>query len=1044
MFKFTSVLFAFAAIWAFSYSPTAALPNDLPSAYGWSEYFESLSKFEDGLVRSAELDILEALREYPGSSFVPDGVMLLAEIDAVSENYKIADKKLVDFIDENPNSPLISKAALLRALVYFEKKDYPKAEKLFDEAKFIAENQFQLRGDTVYAEDAHAALFWRGISLSHLGKYQESRPVFSECYRKYPEGEFADDALYVLGVNSEVNRQYEAAVGYYRAVAMKYEYSNSFIASRLREADNKIILRDPAGATVAIESAQSALKHIREQDSIGSLYEPQTYVDNPLESFFYLRGEAALLYEQYEKALSLFESYLSTFFDSPTADRAKLGAAWAMLNLENYEGALEYYDEIITTNSEDDPHAVAAAKLYRTVALKRNGDVDQAEKELSGLAVQSGNPYLGQALLELGQIYYEKGDYDSARRTLERGAREATDAIVSVRMHLLLGAVYLERQYWSKAAAEYSAAEKTALKSMEMFMPQKNWYISEARLKRGAANVQRGMQADAISSLLGFLAESPGDPRADEALFWLAEAYYRSDQLKNAIETYDKLIARYPKSPRKEEALYGLGWSHFKLKDFSKSSSVFDRMISEFPDSKFALEVLARQADGYYVIKNYRRAAETYRRAAKLAPKTQEGRYCAFQLCDALFRSGDNDGAVTSLLNYVRTYRDSPFAPYSLYLIGWIRFQQRRYDEAIDNFRFLLQAYPQSDLAPRAHYTIGDCFFNSERFEQAVEAYRTVVESYPSDPLAAEALRSIQQSLILLGREDEAMQIADQFVETNPKSPFAQDFAFKNIDMFYSGKKYRETADEAEAFIDKYPDSDRNAEALFLAGKSYGNLNEPEKAYKIFNLLREKYPDSDYAPQGVLESGLLRVDLGDIEDADSTFRALEVLYPENSAAAQAMFERAVIYYNLGDTLKSVATYREAADKFFDSEFGVQSRYRIAKHFRETGEYDSARAEFLILARNTRDRALAAEARYRIGELWMMEENFNRAAESFEKVRDEFAGVEDWYSLALLNLGECYVKLDEPEKAKETYRVIIEMRPDDEYGKTADRRLRKIR
>jgi predicted negative regulator of RcsB-dependent stress response len=78
------------------------------------------------------------------------------------------------------------------------------------------------------------------------------------------------------------------------------------------------------------------------------------------------------------------------------------------------------------------------AQFYRTIALKKQGKVDEAKKELSNLSIQATYPYPGYVLLELGQIQYEEKDFVSAARTLERAYREASDAVIQIRIYLIL------------------------------------------------------------------------------------------------------------------------------------------------------------------------------------------------------------------------------------------------------------------------------------------------------------------------------------------------------------------------------------------------------------------------------------------------------------------------------------------------------------------------------------------------------------------------------------------------------------------------------
>lgn len=114
------------------------------------------------------------------------------------------------------------------------------------------------------------------------------------------------------------------------------------------------------------------------------------------------------------------------------------------------------------------------------------------------------------------------------------------------------------------------------------------------------------------------------------------------------------------------------------------------------------------------------------------------------------------------------------------------------------------------------------------------------------------------------------------------------------------------------------------------------------------------------------------------------------------------------------------------------------------HYRAVGKYDSARYHFRYIADIDDNPKISSEARYRIGELWMREKNYEQAIEAFLIVKDKFEGFEDWYSQSLLNLGECYEQVQLFDNAREIYRALEAIRPNDDYGRTAKSRLNRIR
>lgn len=1033
-------------IWAMLFLPFCFVYSQLletPYQYGSKEEFEANEYFDKLNIRLAEERLISMLEKYSDSPAADKAEILSANVEFLTGNYKNADSKLNDFINQRSNSPIRAHAAILRAYIFFEQKKYNKAVELFTKSKELSESEFLIRKDSVYRILANNSLYWGAISYCHLGKYQEAKPLFEECFRVYPDQKYADDALFSLGIIEEINLNYSVAISYYNTISKKYPFSNSYIASRVREINNKLMLRDPIQALDILGHAQNVLVRIAMKDSVGKLYEIQTFSNNAGPDLQFLQGEAQNIAGNYEQALIEYRTYIETYSNPELDDYVRLGAAWSLLNLSKYKEAIDFYDTVLENTNEENQRAKAIAKLYKAVALKRIGNREQANKEFSALSIQAGYPYIGQVLLELGQMYYEEGNFDEAKRALERAEREATEGAVKARIQLLSGATNMELRNFDKAAMDYAAAEQVALRTSAQFMPQKDWYITESRLKRGMALVMAHRNSEAITVLNSYIGDDKKDNRKDEALFWLAEAYYRSDLLKNSAETYSQILTQYPASQRKEEAIYGQGWSFFRLKNFKRSSEIFDKMARYYPNSKYTLEVLARQADGYYITKDYKNAAEAYKKAADLAPRTEEGQYCAYQLCHALYRLGAYEKAITYLLSFVRFYPNSNLSPYALYLIGWIRFQQKEYKEAIGNFEHLTQAYNQHDLIVRAYYAIGDSYYNMSDFEKAIGAYNVIVNQFPSHELASEAWKSLQFCYIALGREDEAIRIADSVISSHPNTPFAQELFIKKADMFYSGAKFNDAVSEYQNFMKSYPDSKRNSEALYWMGKSYINMNEYDKATDAFVELEKKYFDSDFTPLAMLENALLKKKIGDLNYADSIFQKIEEKFPDNENSAQAGFERAVIKYNMGDTINAIKLYVAVADKYTGLEFGDQSRYRVAGYYMMNELNDSARYHYDLIANSKSDPVLSAEAQYRIGELWMRDKNLEKAASAYLVIRDFFPGVEKWYPLGMINLGEIYELLNQNDKAIDVYKAVLNQYPENDYGNTVKLRLKRL-
>lgn len=1013
--------------------------------YGSSLVHDSRLVYERGLLTRSRMIIEESLREFVHFPAYDKAQILSSLQSASSKSFKTADEILVKLIMERPLSPVIPYAHQLRGMIAFEQQRLDKASIHFHECFVSAEAQFIQRQDSLYHDIAATSLFWRGVSQAKIGLNDSAAVSYKKCYSRFPEHYLADDALFYDGLVHENNNDVINAIAIFARYRSNYPKRNNTVASCIREAQNRLKRRQAAMSLVILENGESSRQQsITDEQRKESLFEVQTNAEHAAEEILFLRGEAYNQLRRYEDALTAYKQLLNDYPTTHLSSQVRLGIGWALLNLNRAEESVVEFSAVIDSIQDQTSQVRAAAQLYRAIAWKNSGKRDEAYREFSTLSVQSGFPFLAQVLLELGQMYYEDGKYTEARRALERGERESSDGFISARIQLILGNSYLEERLFAKAAQAFSSAEFLAKNSSVEMMPLKNSVLAEARLKQGIAWAQASRYRDAIPSLTAFRAEHADDKRQDEALFWLGESFYRSDMLANADVSFRDLVDNFPTSERREEALYGLGWTHFRQRRFDASGKWFEKLVKEYPKTEFAAEALARKGDGHFLERQFATAAKSYEEAAKRAPNTAEGRYSAYQLGHALRRAGQLDRAVDVFRNYVKKYSRSANADYALFSIGLIHFQEQKYEIAINDFRTFIEAYPQSSMIPRAQYQIGDCYYNQGNYQAAIIEYKKVMEQFPTSPYAGTAVMGIQYCLESMGRSDAADSLTRAFINANPLSANSEKLIVNQGYKFYTNKRFNDAIAEYENYLKTYPNTENAAEALFYLGKSYINSGNTLKAEQSMDDLAKKYPANTFAHLGILELGLMRLRMNEATKADSIFRIVEQKYPDSSSAGQALFERSVIAYTRGDTNGALTGFTKVADKFQATEFGDQSLYRIAMFWRLRGQFDSARIHFSKLALREENPLVAAEAQYRIGELYLRERKHNEALTAFLTARDKYSMVEDWFTLSMLGLGECYEFLGQIDAAKDVYATLQELRKDDDYGRTAAARLKRLK
>jgi len=110
----------------------------------------------------------------------------------------------------------------------------------------------------------------------------------------------------------------------------------------------------------------------------------------------------------------------------------------------------------------------------------------------------------------------------------------------------------------------------------------------EAAYKTAFEQLKSGQYGKATQSFKGFINTYPAGVYADNAQYWLGEAYYVQRDYDNALAEFDKVLKNYPRSAKVPDALLKMGYIQSDKANWKQANELLGRLVKDYPDSTSA------------------------------------------------------------------------------------------------------------------------------------------------------------------------------------------------------------------------------------------------------------------------------------------------------------------------------------------------------------------------------------------------------------------------------------------------------------------------
>jgi tetratricopeptide (TPR) repeat protein len=389
--------------------------------------------------------------------------------------------------------------------------------------------------------------YWLGYCKYKLGDLAEAERYLRVAREQLKIQHPLDaDAAYLLGKIAQDQKKVEEANSFYEAVLTSHSDSKVAVAAQLGRGVCRILqAKDDPGLT----DLHDATNYINGREAVKRHYK--------VEALTAMKSASQALAERgnFQGALEVMAYEQSLVEDGTNKPQAMPASFYARLG-SIYERRAQQVEENL-------PDSIAAAeKIKREQQIRdyraKAGDALIAYSRALALSDDKG---YAEALWKGVDLYDHAGDLQRMISALELFAAERPEDPLTPDSLLRLGKAYQAAGNFDKAISAYQRNQ---------FRYPNTLAASKSAVPLAQAYVAKGPEyyAKAEAVLNGVVTNNPlVTPEASEfkqALFEMAQLYYRTNRYEEAVAKFEELTARYPKDERMGQLVFLMGDSYRK------------------------------------------------------------------------------------------------------------------------------------------------------------------------------------------------------------------------------------------------------------------------------------------------------------------------------------------------------------------------------------------------------------------------------------------------------------------------------------------------
>ena len=425
--------------------------------------------------------------------------------------------------------------------------------------------------------------------------------------------------------------------------------------------------------------------------------------------------------KQYAQAQPQFQAYLK----DPAAQPADPNYYDATLRLgdtyyvaKDYNSALAEYEQVIQANAPDKDYAA----YQKGVTLGLLNRPDEAKQALAALLQSSPNSrYAEQAVFQQAQLDYQAGDYQPAVEGFTRLITNRPTSSLLPEAYQRRGVAYANLEQQDKAVTDF---QKVLTDYPRSAAAQQALY----NLQESLAALGRNEEFD--QALAAYKTQNPNSQATESVEFEAAKSLYSAEKYAQALPRLQAYLQQYPSSALSPDARFLLADSYLRTGDEAKALPLLRAVVDE-NKSEYLNRAVGRVADLELATKNYPEAIKYYQRLRAASQNRREVATATLGLLRAYYDGGSyaQARATAQELSTLAGATASATTSALLYL-GKADRQLGNLDQAAQELQATVAAAPSDVNGAEAQYLLAEVRFQQKKYDEALTEAFKVNTSY--------------------------------------------------------------------------------------------------------------------------------------------------------------------------------------------------------------------------------------------------------------------------------------------------------------------------